>query len=205
MRAALTRRLRRAWDQLALYLPAALMGLLALGTYWLARSTPSFEPAGPAGALTHQPDYFMRNFTVKTFDAEGRLKHELVGTEARHYPDTDTLEVDQPQVRSFNVKGELMASSARRALSNADGSEIQLIGDAVVVREGGGPERPRLEVRGEFLHAFTDTERLRSHKPVVLLRGPDRFSADTLEYDNQQRTLQLRGRVRGTLMPKGTP
>ena len=28
------------WDRLSLYLPIALMGLVALGTYWLVQSTP---------------------------------------------------------------------------------------------------------------------------------------------------------------------
>ena len=30
----------RAWDRMSLYVPVMLMGLLALGTYWLARNTP---------------------------------------------------------------------------------------------------------------------------------------------------------------------
>jgi lipopolysaccharide export system protein LptC len=60
---------------------------------------------------------------------------------------------------------------------------------------------PRMEYRGEFLHAFMTTERVTSHKPVVLIRGNDRFSADTLDYDNVEQVIQMRGRVRGTLDP----
>ena len=76
----------------------------------------------------------MRRFSVKTFDAAGHIKSEVYGTEARHYPDTDTLEIDQPRIRSFNNRGELTVATARRALSNGDGSEVQLFGDAVVTR-----------------------------------------------------------------------
>lgn len=196
----------RAWDRISIYLPLILMGLLALGTYWLARTTPTFLPTGgmqrpPA----HEPDYFLRGFSVKNFDAAGRLKNEIHGTEARHYPDTDTTEIDQPRIRSYNERGALIVATAKRAVSNADGSQVQLFGDAVVTREmpaaAGQPAPPKLEIRGEFLHAFMDEERVKSHLPVTLKRGNDVFHGDKLDYDNLDRVLQLQGRVRGTLHP----
>jgi lipopolysaccharide export system protein LptC len=60
---------------------------------------------------------------------------------------------------------------------------------------------PRLEFQGEFLHAWTNDERVRSHLPVTLTRGNDRFTADSMDYDNLDQVLQLRGRVHGLLMP----
>ena len=66
----------RAFDRISIYLPIILMGLLALGTYWLARTTPTFAPAAPERAPTHDPDYFLRGFSVKSFDPSGRLKTE---------------------------------------------------------------------------------------------------------------------------------
>lgn len=192
----------RAWDRITIYLPIILMGLLALGTYWLARSTPSLPAAVAERAPTHDPDYFLRGFSVKSFDPAGRLKNEIYGAEARHFPDNDTLEVDQPRIRAYNKDGVLTISTARKALANGDGSEVQLIGDALVVREAGAGQ-PRLEIRGEFLHFFADQERIRSHKPVRLTRGGVRFEGDSLEYDNLDRVLELRGNVRGTMLPRG--
>lgn len=198
---------RGAWDQVSIYLPIILMGLMALGTYWLARNTPVFGLPEVARPARHDPDYYMRDFSVKTFDAAGKLKSEVLGSEARHYPDTDTLEIDSPRIRSFNANGDLTLATARRALTNADGSEVQLIGNAVVTREAiagaAGRATPKLQIEGEFLHAFLTTERVKSHKPVVLTRGGDRFSADSLNFDNVGRVLDLEGRVRGTLVPAG--
>lgn len=192
-------------DRASVYLPIILMALMALGTYWLARNTPSVAPTQIQRQATHDPDYFMRRFSVKTFDAGGRLKSEVFGTEARHYPDTDTMEIDNPRIRAFNPRGELTVATARSALSNADASEVQLIGDAVVTREAtgqNGERRPRLEFRGEFLHVFMNTERVKSHKPVELVRGDTRFTADSLDFDNLDQVLELRGRVQGTLVPE---
>ena len=198
--------LRVAWDRLSLYLPILLMGVLALGTYWLVRSAPVFLPAEAERAATHDPDYFMKNFSVKTFDATGRLKSEVTGADARHFPDTDTLEIDQVRIRSFNELGQLTIATANRALSNADGSEVHLFGNALVVRDAvvskAGQTTPRLEFRGELLHALMNTEQVKSDKPVQLTRGHDRFTGDSMDYDNLARVMQLRGRVKGLLVPE---
>lgn len=198
---------RNAWDQVSIYLPIILMGLMALGTYWLARNTPVFGLPEVARPARHDPDYFMRDFSVKTFDAAGKLKSEVIGREARHYPDTDTLEIDDPRILSYNVRGELTLATANRALTNADGSEVQLLGNAVVTREAittaDRPAAAKLQFQGEFLHVFLNTEQVKSHKPVILTRGADRFSADSLTFDNVSRAIELDGRVRGTLVPAG--
>lgn len=191
-----------AWDRLSVYLPIILMGMIALGTYWLARNTPSLAVVEAPRPPTHDPDTVMRGFSVKTFDPAGRLKSEVHGKEARHFPDTDTVEIDEPRIRSLNAQGDLTVATAQRALSNADGSEVQLFGNAVVTRTpaaAGGQPRPPLEFRGDFLHAFLDAERLVSHKPVELRRGDDRFTGDSLQYDNINRVLVLEGQVRGTI------
>lgn len=202
----MTRGLRQGWDQLSLYLPVALMGLLALGTWWLVRNAPAPLLPTTERAPTHQPDYVMKGFSVKSFDATGRLQSEVKGAVGRHYPDTDTLEIDQVQMRSTTPQGRVTVATANRALSNADGTEVQLFGNAIVTREPlparpGASAQPRLEFRGEFLHAYTQTERVRSDQPVTLTRGNDRFTADGMDYDNLDQVLQLRGRVHGVLQP----
>lgn len=197
---------RQGWDQLSLYLPVMLMALLALGTWWLVRNAPMPQLPALERPPSHQPDYFMKDFSVKSFDAAGRLQSEVRGVMGRHYPDTDTLEIDQVNIRSIAPPGRVTVATANRALTNADASEVQLFGNAIVVREPlpakpGRPAQPRLEFRGEFLHAYTQTERVRSDQPVTLRRGNDQFTADGMDYDNLDQVLQLRGRVRGVLQP----
>lgn len=193
--------LRDGWERLSIYLPVLLMALLALGTVWLVRNAPTMIVPEAARPVRHEPDYFMRNFSVKTFDARGRLKSEIQGVQAWHFPDTDTLEIDKARIRSLNEEGHVTVSTANRALSNGDGSEIQLFGNAIVVRESvtdkTGRVQPRLELRSEFLHAFSNVERVRTHLPVVMTRGNDRFTGDRMDYDNLDRLMQLDGRVRG--------
>lgn len=197
--------LYEVWERFLLYLPLMVMGTLALGTYWLVRSTPVPEVAQAERVRGHEPDYFMHGFSIKTYDATGRMRSEVQGDVARHYPDTKWIEIDSIRIRSFDAQGRLTTASALRGLTNDSGSEVQLMGKAVVVREANkaviGKATPRMEYRGEFLHAFMDTEMVKSHQPVELTRGKDRFTADAMEFDNVDQVMQLRGRVRGTLVP----
>ena len=100
-------------------------------------------------------------------------------------------------------------ATGNRAYTNGDASEVQLTGNARVLREAwrdaSGKEFPRLEFRGEFLHAFLNEDRVTSHKPVVLTRGLDQFTGDTFDYDNLGQVANLKGRVRGVLVPRAAP
>ncbi|GAB3482199.1 LPS export ABC transporter periplasmic protein LptC [Polaromonas eurypsychrophila] len=199
-------RLSRGWERTAIYIPVLLMGLLALGTYWLVRNTPGSLPSEGQKVISSEPDYYMRKFGIKTFDDAGQLKSDVAGTEVRHYPDTDTLEIDKALIRSYSIEGRLTTSTGDRALTNGDGSEVQLTGNARVVREASvgpdGREVARLEFRGEFLHVFVNDERVKSHLPVVIKRGADEFEGDTFAYDNLDRVADLKGRVKGVLVPR---
>lgn len=197
--------LRGVWYQLSIYLPVLLMTALAMGTYFLVRNSPSAIAPEAAQQLRHEPDYFMRKFTIKAFDESGQLKSDIYGVEAHHYPDTDTLEIDQPRMQSVGINGRRVTSTANRAMSNGDGSEVQLMGNAKVIREAtkdaNGKDQPQMVFEGEFLHAFVNDERVKSHKPVLLTRGADQFTGDTLAYDNITGVAELKGRVKGRLVP----
>ncbi len=201
----MTRLLRDVWDRFLLYFPLVSMGLLASGTYWLVRTTPPATGQVAARPARHEPDYFMENFSLRTFDAAGRVRTEVVGDKARHFPDTLWLEIEGIRVRSFDERGRMSTATAQRGLTNEDSSELQLMGNAVVVREAaltaGGTIAPRIEYRSEYLHAYTNTEQLESHQSVELIRGGDRFTADRLQFDNVEQVLQLSGRVKGSMKP----
>lgn len=47
-------------------------------------------------------------------------------------------------------------------------------------------------------------ERVKSHLPVVITRGSDRFAGDTFAYDNLERVADLKGRVKVLLVPRKT-
>lgn len=193
-------------DRISIYLPVLLMGLLALASYWLLRATPAPEAPQAARPVSSEPDYFMRGFSVKAFDADGMLKSEVLGDEARHHPDDDRIEIDNARIRNMGPEGRSTVATARLVTTNADNSQFILQGDAVVVREAAvGPDGetlPRLEFRGEYLKVFLDPERVVSDQPVTLLRGTDRLVADSLDYRSADRVADFKGRVKVQLVPR---
>ncbi|MBC7957678.1 MAG: LPS export ABC transporter periplasmic protein LptC [Cytophagales bacterium] len=192
----------RLLEMVSSYLPLLLMMLLALGTWWLVKNTPLAGEARAATPLRHEPDYEMRNFAVQRFTPLGPLRAQIEGDAMRHYPDTDTLEIDNVRLRAVGPDGRVTIATARRAISNGAATELQLLGGAEIVREATATDAA-INFRGEFLHAFLDTERVRSHLPVTVTRGATQVQADGMEYSHLDRLIQFSGRMRASFLPKG--
>jgi lipopolysaccharide export system protein LptC len=189
----------RVRDALSAYLPLLLMMLLALGTWWLVKNTPLPDDPREAVAPRSDPDYTLKNFTVERFAKDGRLKLRIQGDALRHYPDTERTEIDGASIRAIAPDGRATVARARMAVTNRDGSEVQLLGGARVTGVGRGGEP--IEFEGEFLHAFLNTERLRSHLPVLVRHDGSEFRAAAMDYDHLSGLLQLQGRMRALLLP----
>ena len=186
----------RLRDALLSYLPLLLMLLLALATWWLVKKSPKPPGASPEAATRIEPDYTMSGFALERFDAQGRLKLRLEGAQMRHFPATDRIEIEAVKVRAVAPDGRVTLAHAQRALSNSDGSEVQLLGGAEVTSEdaGGAP----LVMRSEYLHAFLVTERVTTTAPVWVQFGATQVRGASLDYDHAARRLDLGGPMRMT-------
>ena len=190
----------RLRDAMSSYLPLLLMTLLALATWWLVKNSPQPAAAVDARPVSSEPDYTMTQFALERFATDGRLKVRIEGQRLRHFPATDRIEIDNAQIRAYAPDGRVTLATARRALGNGDGSEVQLLGGAEVtaVDASGSP----LVMRGEFLHVFLLTERVKSHLPVFVQQTGAELRASGLDYDSAARRLDLKGPLRVVLAPR---
>ncbi len=196
--------LSRLVDRLTLSLPLIVMGFLALGSWWLVRSMPVLLSTSADKPVRKEPDYKLINFTVKSFDATGRMTREIGGGQARHYPDVDELHIDQIKVFAQNTSGTSLRAQALRGVATGDRERVTLIGQAQAIRESDA-KSPRIELQGHRLLTLVKQERVLSSDPVQITRGTDVFTANTLEFDSHNGQYQLAGRVRATLPPTTTP
>ena len=192
---------QRLLQTLSSYLPLLLMALLASGTWWLVRNTPQAPGPRASAPPSQSPDYTMTGFAITRFAPDGQVSLRIAGDVMRHYPATVRLEIDGVRIQATAPDGRSTVATARRALANGDGSEIQLLGGAQVTSQLAGSDT--LDVQGEFLHAFLRFERLRSHLPVRVRHGATDARAGGLDYDNLQQQLRLLGPVRATVQPAG--
>ena len=131
----------------------------------------------------------------------GKLKSTIHGVFAQHFQDTMNTEIKQPFVLIYS-KDRVTSVTAKKAVVNEDGSQVQLMGQTLLKRDDVHPIEDDMQISGEFLHFFVNTDTLVSHLPVNIVRGKNRFKADKLEADNVNQFYLLKGRVHATLVPE---
>ncbi len=195
-------RIRRALDRLALYLPGVLMALFALGSWWLVRSLPTMFNDAPTKAVRHEPDYYLEQFSVKSFDSKGHLTRELSGKRAQHFPDSDTLEMTHVIMRGQNAEGQRMNARADRAIATSDGTQVNLLGDVQLTQLGNSRnDTAPTELRSQHIQSMLKEEHLSSDGPVEIRRGQDVFSANSMQLNSKTGEYELNGKVRGVIHP----
>ena len=196
--------IRNAFDRLALYLPALVMGLFALGSWWLVRSVPDMHSPNASKTVRKEPDYFLHGFSVKSFDPAGRLTRELKGAHAQHYPEFDVLDIDTVQIHAIDAQGQRLAARADKAQAQGENShqeaQVTLTGNANVVRDS-TQASVQTELRSENIVIFTQSRHVVSEGPVEVIRGKDIFTANTMDLNGQTGEYKLQGRVRGLIYP----
>jgi len=197
----LVQRLHSFREAVIAYLPMIMLAALFLFSVWLVRSVPRQESFQPSAPPSHTADYDFQNFTLKSYEMNGKLKSTIHGVFAQHFQDTMNTEIKQPFVLIYS-KDRVTSVRAKKAVVNEDGSQVQLMGQTLLKRDDVHPIEDDMQISGEFLHFFVNTDTLVSHLPVNIVRGKNRFKADKLEADNVNQFYLLKGRVHATLVPE---
>jgi lipopolysaccharide export system protein LptC len=190
------------WEALSGYIPVLFMLMFAMLTYWLLQITPKAITKENRPPPSHEEDYFMKDFSLRMFEKNGEIKTYIMGNYARHFPDTDTIEINEPKIytqtnnRPNNTQK--TEGSARIATSNAEATLIELKGKVVLLKQDvSGKEAPVItRISGEYLKINSDTEQISSSEPVEIEKGLQKIYANSMSYDNLDRHLKMSGNVR---------
>jgi len=177
-------------------LPLVLLTLLAALTFWLEQTTQG-DSLAPNGRGRHDPDFLVSDLEMRQFNQNGSLKHSLAAKRMLHYADDDSTVVEQPAL-TFYSQTLPTRLSAQLATVSQDGKEVRLSGDVKMLREA-RDDSPELLVTTAELRVFPDDEVARSAVPVTIRQGRSVITGSGIEVDNRGQTLQLLGRVHGTL------
>lgn len=192
--------LRRSLDRLTIYLPLILFAFLALGSWWLVRSVPELLQVSVEAPVRQDPDYHLTRFTVKSFDASGRLTQEIGGQSATHFPATQALHIEKVQIFFENEAGTRLNVQAQQGVSFESEDKVVLTGNARAVRAA-DDLGPRTSLQGESLTALIGEERLLSSLPVRIDRADHVFTGQTMNFDTRSGQYELEGRVKSILAP----
>ena len=180
-------------------LPLFLMALLAAATWWLVQSTPTPDRARAPTEVRHEPDYEMRGFSVQHYAPAGPARGVIEGDVVRHYPDTETLEIDGVRLRWRDDEGQVLRATAARAVTDDQGTSVRLSGGVSVVRDRMPSEDAPLTFTGEEMVFDRRSDQVRSSRPVTLRQGQTVIEARSLVYDHRDGRLELVGAVQGRL------
>ena len=167
---------------------------------WCATRRASTTPR-EAAPPRHEPDYTMTRFVVQRFGSDGALRSADRRRAAAPLSPTTTR---SRSTRRASAPSAPTASSRSRMPAGRSPTATAARCSCSATRTSSRPahgKEEQIEFRGEFLHAFRNVERLRSHLPVVVTQGQSVVRADGMDYDNLARVVDLKGRTSATFTP----
>ena len=176
--------------------PLLMLLLLAGLTLWLERASQPAE-SKPRNQR-HDPDYIVDNFTVKRFDAQGKLYQTLEAKQMRHYPDDDSTEADAPRMVYYTEQKTFL--NADKAWIDSGGKTVVLKQNVHVTHENA--KALPTQIATSILTVLPDDEIARTDAPVTITQGKSVINGKGLESSNKTRISVLGGRVHGTIAPQ---
>jgi lipopolysaccharide export system protein LptC len=183
----------------ARWLPILLMAGLAILTFWLVRQSVPVAAERPDAPIGHSPDYEMRAFSIQQHGAAGAAPSVIEGDQVRHFPDTDTFEMEGVRLRWLDEQGRSTLITARHATMDPARDEVVLREQARLLRPAQPGVDQGLELWGDHLVFDTKAQTLRSDQRVTVRYGPHEFEGGGLRYDHLAGVLDLRGGVHGQI------
>ena len=179
--------------------PLALMLSLALLTFYLERMVR--EEATQPTKRRHDPDYVITNFTSTTFDRDGKPLSVLSAARMVHFPDDDSTELNAPRVVQTKPAEPRITVTANRGALSADGEEIFLYDNVVLVREA-DQDRPEARLTTTFLHILRERSLVRTDREVTIVEDTRSLTGRGMEYNSESCVFTLMADVRGRFEPK---
>lgn len=185
------------------FFPVALVLLLAALSYWLAIVASPME-MDISGQFRHDPDWYTKKFTVRTFSETGIKRDVLSGDYAEHYPDDESTMIQMP-VLIHNNGLDVPATNIRanQALINSDQSEIILIGD-VVGKRPAYADRKSVTFLTTRITVYPDEERAETDHRVKIYEGKSWMAGTGFDVDNVTQIYNFHSNVEGSKIMETT-
>jgi lipopolysaccharide export system protein LptC len=112
----------------------AVLGALALGTWWAAEILLPKEEA-PGKVAPGKVDYYSRNLRRTVMDETGKPKELLVAETLVHYENDNHTELTRPVMTLYSKEGPPWVIHADSAVLPGQGDDVFLYGNVLVLRD----------------------------------------------------------------------
>jgi len=178
----------------------ALLVVAVISLIWERPAPPPRQDAEPSMA-ERRSDYYLEDFRITEYGADGRPAQVLAGRTLTHYPADDTADLEAPELSLSRPGAPRWTARAEQGWLSPGGERIRLQGKVVMMRHA-APDSPPLRIETERLELHTGDETLHSDAAVAIIGANWRVDAVGLESDLKTRRLTLMHEVRGHYEPQ---
>lgn len=169
------------------------LGVVAAFSWWVLEVSAPIETRslGPR----HLPDYHFTAPRITRFGADGKVALDLTAVRALHFPDDDSVQLEDLRVALTTDAGVTWRMRADRGNAPMGGDSIELAGAVSVSRpraDGG------LTLATESLTVEPRAQRLSTTAPVELRAGGSRIAAVGMQADLLAERVALSAQIRGS-------
>jgi lipopolysaccharide export system protein LptC len=180
-------------DRILFWFPLAVLGSLALLTFWLAQTIQ--EAGARKGVNQKEPDSIVENFRATSTDATGTPRYRLSASKLRHFSDSKMTLLDRPSLTQIHAKhGELKITSSTASVS-PEGEKVVFSGDVSLSRQSAGG-KGNITMKTAYLEVLPEKGVASTRKPIVIEQPGMRVTANGLNLSANTRVLKLTGRVK---------
>ena len=173
----------------------ALTLLLAANVLWDARpgSLPDEQTSRRLGAL---PKTYVEQVQTWSFDEDGNLNDMLEARRVDQFSRGDYSMIEEPRLYSHSEDGKTWSMSAERGRFQHEEEQLLLRRNVVLSHDQTGSR-----MRTHSLDVQLEERTARGDRPVTIVQGDNRTTADGLFVDLEQETVLLKPNVQTLYVP----
>ncbi len=175
-------------DRGTLLTSLTLLSVLAAGSYWLAERARLSDPV--AHEPVHEPDYFAENFNLTRMDDKGNALYTMTSKSMTHYPDDDSTSLVGPEMLSARPDQPSVHIRGDTGHVTSDAEQVELMGNVVLKRAGTSVDPP-LEAYSSYMKVLPEQDIASTNKPVQVIHGGSKVWADSMEFNNTERSVKM--------------
>ena len=191
-------------DRMAALISVVLLGILAIGTYYLAEVAQRQAPLTPR-PIAHEADYFVTGFALVKVNNKGDPIYRLTAKKMTHFPDTDTVEFDSPQTITLDPSKPTLTIVAKTGISkdtsNTGPELVTLNGDVRISRPADSQRGPLL-IETQQLILNPDAQTAQTPLAVNIQSGSSTLKGVGMLFNQLTEQLSVFSKVQSTWAPR---
>lgn len=178
------------------YLTALLLIiLLAIASGWIFESIDK-SPILTKEKLRHDPDYFLKNFTATTMDNKGKPAYQIKAQHLEHYPDDDSMKLQQPLFSFYKNNIKTWTAQANEALIIQNNEKIYLTGQVILKKVSPDKNSALMILTAEQLTIEPEKNLAYTKTKINLQKGDNTIQAIGMRADMNKNRIEFLSKTR---------